>query len=165
MVAGRGEYIDAIRKAAMAKPLVLAGIVLVVVSTAWGYAPSSVAQTAGEEISFRKQVNPIFQQNCAVCHLPGAVGYTKSGFSVASYHTIIKGTQYGRVVVPGSSTSSNLVWLLKHGANASINMPKMYKMDVVSNDKYVLTPKQAQWLSPHDVWLISAWIDQGAKDN
>jgi hypothetical protein len=148
------------------KPLGMAGIALVVVITAWGYAPSSVAQTSGwEEVSFRKEINPILQQNCAVCHVPGAVGYTKSGFSVESYHAIMKGTKYGPVVIAGSSASSNLVWLLKHGANASINMPKMYQMDVVSNNKYVLTPKQAQWLSPHDVWLISGWIDQGAKDN
>ena len=44
-------------------------------------------------------------------------------------------------------------------------MPKTYQMEVVSNSKYVLAPKQAQWLSAHDVWLISGWIDQGAKDN
>jgi hypothetical protein len=148
------------------KPLVLAGIVVGIATTALGYAPSSVAQTSEwKEVSFQKDVNPILQQNCAVCHTHGGVGYAKSGFSVESYGTVMKGTQYGAVVVPGSSVSSNLVWLLKHGANSSINMPKMYQMNVLSNDKYVITPKQAQWLSPHDVWLISGWIDQGAKDN
>jgi hypothetical protein len=150
----------------MMKPFLVAGIVLSIATLTWGYAPSSIAQTSGwEEVSFRKEVNPILQQNCAVCHVPGAVGYVKSGFSVQTYQTVMKGTQYGAVVVPGSSTSSNLVWLLKHGANASINMPKTYQMEVVSNSKYVLAPKQAQWLSAHDVWLISGWIDQGAKDN
>lgn len=149
----------------MMKTSVVAGVALVIATT-WGYAPSSVAETSGwEEVSFQKDVNPILQQNCAVCHAPGGVGYAKSGFSVQSYRTLMKGTQYGAVVIPGSSVSSNLVWLLKHGANSSINMPKMYQMKVLSNDKYEITPKQAQWLSPHDVWLISAWIDQGAKDN
>ena len=84
------------------KPFLVAGIVLSIATLTWGYAPSSIAQTSGwEEVSFRKEVNPILQQNCAVCHVPGAVGYVKSGFSVQTYQTVMKGTQYGAVVVPG----------------------------------------------------------------
>ena len=149
----------------MMKPLVVAGIVLAIATVTWGYPPSSVAQTSEwREISFRRDVNPIFQHNCAASHTPGGAGYAKSGFSVQNYKAVMKGTRYGAVVIPGSSVSSNLVWLLEHGAGASVNMPKM-QIKVLNQNKYVITPKQAQWLSPHDVWLISAWIDQGAKNN
>jgi mono/diheme cytochrome c family protein len=150
----------------MLKAFVGAGIVLAIATTAWGYAPSSVAAVSGwKEVSFRKDVDPVLQHNCAVCHTPGGVGYLKSGFSVQSYGSVMKGTQYGAVVIPGSSASSSLMSLLTHGANSSINMPKMYEIKVLSDKKYEIVPKQAQWLSPHDVWLISGWIDQGAKDN
>jgi hypothetical protein len=134
-------------------------------------APSSVAATSEwREISFRNDVNPIFQQNCSVCHAPGGAGYAKSGFSVQNYQTVMKGTRFGAAVIPGSSVSSSLVLLLKHGADPSISMPKMYHISSASRgsasrDKNVVVEQQSQRLSPHDVWLISTWIDQGAKDN
>jgi hypothetical protein len=129
-------------------------------------APSSVAATSEwREISFRNDVNPILQQNCSVCHTPGGAGYAKSGFSVQNYHTVMKGTRYGAAVIPGSSISSSLVLLLKHGADPSISMPKMYHISSSSHEKNVVVEQQAQRLSPHDLWLISTWVDQGAKDN
>jgi hypothetical protein len=131
-------------------------------------APSSVAATSERrDISFRNDVNPILQQNCSVCHAPGGAGYAKSGFSVQNYQTVMKGTRYGAAVIPGSSISSSLVLLLKHGADPSISMPKMYHISFSSSshEKNVVVEQQAQRLSPHDVWLISTWVDQGAKDN
>ncbi len=161
------------------KALVVAGIVLVIAVVAWGWkevgsqhacppvakAPVSVTPWGWKEVSFRKDVYPILQQNCAVCHTPGAVGYAQSGFSVQSYQSVMRGTKYGPMVIPGSSLSSNLVVLLEHAASPSISMPKMYQVMIRNHRKYIVPSGQARRLSPHDVRLIKEWVDQGAKDN
>lgn len=116
-------------------------------------------------VSFRRDVMPILQANCAVCHLAGGPGYTQSGFSVRSYATVMKGTKYGSVVNPGSGISSTLVWVLEQGADPSINMPKEYQA-VVEGHKNIIIPSQnARPLSMSEVELIQDWIDQGAKNN
>jgi hypothetical protein len=116
-------------------------------------------------ISFRRDVYPILQQNCAVCHTAGAAGYAQSGFSVQSYQSVMKGTKFGPVIQPYSSLSSTLSWLLEQGADPSINMPKEYSV-VVSGHKNVIVPsKMSRPLSMNDLEVIEVWIDQGAKNN
>ncbi len=88
------------------------------------------------------------------CHAPGAPGWVASGFSVASYQSVMKGTKYGRVVIPGSSAGSTLVRLLNHETDPSIAMPKSHQPGTPS-----------EWLTPDQIKLIQTWIDQGAKDN
>lgn len=117
------------------------------------------------EVSFRSDVNPILQANCAVCHSRGGVGYAKSGFSVASYSDVMKGTRYGRVIIPGSSVSSTLVRLIKHQADPSINMPKEYTVIEHEHRHYILPGTNARSLSSQDTELIANWVDQGAKNN
>lgn len=116
-------------------------------------------------VSFHRDVNPILQSNCAVCHTPGNPGYEKSGFSVASYQDVMKGTNYGRVIIPGSSVSSTLVRLIKHQADPSINMPKEYALAVREHGEKILPGMNARSLSETDLKLIEYWVDQGAKNN
>ncbi len=116
-------------------------------------------------VSFHRDVNPILQSNCAVCHTPGQPGYEKSGFSVASYQAVMKGTNDGRVVIPGSSVSSTLVRLIRHQADPSINMPKEYAVAEREHSEKILPGMNARSLSDRDVKLIERWVDQGAKNN
>ncbi len=88
------------------------------------------------------------------CHAPGGPGYAASGFSVATYQSLMKGTKFGPVVVAGSSEDSNLLRLVKHEADPSIAMPKSVTPGV-----------PAVLLEPEQIKLIETWIDQGAKDN
>ncbi len=154
--------------------LVVACIVLVAAVTACGqkrvsqtvYYPVAVAtQYQQGTVSFRRDVYPVLQQNCAVCHTPGRPGYAQSGFSVQSYQTVMKGTKYGPVVIPGSGISSTLVWVLEQGADPSVNMPKEYQMVVVGHKNIVVPSQNAMRLSINDVELIQDWIDHGAKNN
>ena len=57
-------------------------------------------------LSYAGDVAPILEARCAECHLPGGEGATRSGFIVGSYETVMAGTRYGAVVIPGSSTTA-----------------------------------------------------------
>lgn len=56
-----------------------------------------------KDISFAKNVMPIFNKNCLSCHQTGGIGYAASGFSVESYESIMKGTKFGPVIKKGFS--------------------------------------------------------------
>ncbi len=107
-----------------------------------------------KQVSFKSDIFPIFQERCMTCHALGAPGCVVSGFSVATYETLMKGTKFGPMVIPGNSADSNLLRLVKHQADPSIAMPRSQ------------TPGQpSEWLKPQQINLIEAWINQGAKDN
>lgn len=126
---------------------------------------SLLAGCGQRTVSYSRDVNPILQDNCAVCHRPGAPGFGASGFSVATYADVMKGTKYGAVVTPGSSVGSTLVRLLRHQADKSINMPKNYTIDLTRHENIILPGVDARDLPARDMELISKWVDQGAKDN
>lgn len=124
-----------------------------------------VAGCGQRTVSYSRDVNPILQDNCSVCHRPGGAGFEKSGFSVATYEDVMKGTRYGPVVNPGSSVGSTLVRLVRHQADKTINMPKNYTIDLTRHDNIVLPGVDARQLPSRDVELIAKWVDQGAKNN
>ena len=57
-------------------------------------------------VSFNDDVQPILKQRCLECHVPGQVGYEKSGFDVSSYDTLMKGGKFGALVKPGDAFTS-----------------------------------------------------------
>lgn len=124
-----------------------------------------VATAYGREVSFQKDVYPILEANCADCHSPHGIGYARSGFNVETYRTVMKGTKYGAMVDPGSSDTSNLVWLLEHRAHPSINMPKICEKMAQEYQKCALASQSARWLPQQELILIREWVDRGAKDN
>jgi len=107
-----------------------------------------------KEVSFKNDIYPILQERCVSCHAPGSPGCVASGFSVMTYKSLMRGTKYGAVIVPGSSLDSNLLRLVKHEADPSIAMPKSHTPGMPS-----------EWLQPEQIKLIETWINQGAKDN
>jgi len=107
-----------------------------------------MAAGCSRDISFKKDIAPILERNCQVCHTKGRAGYVKSGFSVTSYEDIMKGTKFGPVIIPNSSLTSSLVMLIEHRADPSISMP------------HGRAPLPRQ-----DIELIKQWIDQGARNN
>jgi hypothetical protein len=102
----------------------------------------------GQHPSFSKDVHPVLKQHCAECHLGDGEGAKKSGFQVDSYDTIMKGTKFGAVVVPGDPASSSLYRLVSGKVDASIQMP---------HGKDPL-PDAA-------VEALAAWIKDGAENN
>ncbi len=119
---------------------------------------ATMSAGCSKQISFQQEIQPLLQQKCAQCHLPGGAGYAgagyvASGFSVDSYQSVMKGTKFGPVIVPGSSVSSTLIALLEHRANPTINMPRNPESG------------KADHIAPQNLDLIKQWIDQGAKNN
>ena len=101
------------------------------------------------DISYKKDVYPIFQDYCISCHSPGGKGYIKSGFDLRTYQSLMKGTKFGPVIQAGSSMTSTLNILVSGHASPAISMPYGIK-DGLPKDKSR---------------ILNRWVDQGAKDN
>lgn len=106
------------------------------------------ACAAQPKVSFAEDVLPIFRGRCISCHQPGGEGYQKSGLDLTTYEGVMKGTKYGKMVIPGDAQSSNLMLLLDWRASPELRMPHGKKK-----------------LSSCDRDAIRAWIFEGAKDN
>lgn len=100
-------------------------------------------------VSYSKDVQPILQANCLSCHQEGGAGFAASGFKMTSYDDLMKGTQYGPMIIPGDSAASNIIVLMEGRADPSISMPH----------------GASEPVSQADIETIRLWIDQGAKKN
>ena len=102
-----------------------------------------------EAVSYSQDVKPILDKYCIECHLPGGQGYEASGFSIASYVDLMKGTRNGPMIISGDSLGSNMLVLMEGRADPSIKMP---------HGKAVSATKE-------ELETIRLWIDQGARNN
>ena len=120
-----------------------------VLASAAALAPLLLVACAPKQapVTYTKDIRPILEKNCVSCHVPGGEGYEKSGLSMATYDTLMKGTKFGPVIVPGNSASSTLLLLLEGKADPSITMPH----------------GTSERLPEADIALFRDWIDQGAK--
>ncbi|MCE3284812.1 MAG: hypothetical protein K0R70_1068 [Steroidobacteraceae bacterium] len=106
-------------------------------------------QPSTREVSYSTDVAPILEKHCKACHMPGQAGYVVSGFELQNYETLMKGTQYGPVVLPGDPLTSVLVMLIEGRADPSLKMPH----------------GDAEPLDRADIATIRQWVEQGAKNN
>src|SRR5437867_3715084 len=63
----------------------------------------------GEQVSFSKQVAPIFQAKCAGCHSKTA---NMGGFVLTDFESLMKGGSHGPALVPSHGSESRLVKML-----------------------------------------------------
>ena len=105
-------------------------------------------QTSQSKKSFKEDVMPIFVGRCISCHQSGGEGFAKSGLDLTSYASVMKGTKFGPMIIPGDPESSNLMLLLDWRASPELRMPHGMKQ-----------------LNSCDRNDIRAWIREGAKDN
>ena len=111
-------------------------------------AAACAAPPAKPRISFSEDVLPLLKFKCGACHLAGGEGVEKSGFDVTSYDSVMKGTKFGAMIVPGDADSSSLMRLLDWRVSSDIWMPHGKKQ-----------------LSICDRDLIRTWIFEGAKND
>jgi Planctomycete cytochrome C len=97
-------------------------------------------------VSYQKDIVPIIESKCIECHSPPTgVGYLKTGLSMTSYESLMKGTIYGPVIIPGDSRHSVLNMVVEGRLNASMRP---------------LNPPTEE-----EIAILRLWVDQGAKNN
>lgn len=109
------------------------------------------------EVSFSADVLPILEVACLECHTSSGEGGAASGYTVDDYDSVMKGTQFGPVVVPGSRMSSNLYLVIAGKTAPEIRMPPHHEESWAEGRGTALGGEQIE--------LIGSWIDQGALNN
>ena len=103
-----------------------------------------------QQVSYQLDIEPILNDKCIKCHTaPNGIGYKKTGLKMVSYASLMKGTAYGSVIVPGDSQTS------------IINM--MVEGRVGNLLKIMHTEGKA--LNSEEIMLLKLWVDQGALHN
>jgi mono/diheme cytochrome c family protein len=121
-----------------------AGFLLIVFAVQ--VASAEEAAPAGGQVSYFKQVLPIFRtKNCTGCHQPAKKG---GEYVMTEFADLLKGGETGEVaIVPGDPAKSNLIAQITP-ANGKAEMPK-----------------DAPPLTAVEIEVITKWIAQGAKDD
>lgn len=100
--------------------------------------PPAVVQT-----DFARDIKPIFQQSCLKCHGPEK---PKSKFRLDNLESALKGGNTGVDIIPGHSAKSPLV----------------HYVAKLVEDMEMPPPGKGEALTPEQIGLLRAWIDQGA---
>src|SRR5580765_1220747 len=107
--------------------------------------PEQAAQLpppASHAIDFSKEVKPILEASCIKCH---GRGKDKGGLRIDTRETLLKGGDSGLAVVAGKSSESLLIALVQ------------------GFDPDSVMPKKGSRLTPEQIGVLRAWIDQGLK--
>ncbi len=94
------------------------------------------------DVSFHRQVAPIFQKSCNGCHRPGK---EKGGVDLTTHAGLWKGGKHGEILGASQPEASRLVEAIT-GPDPSM-------------------PKEGDPLIPAQIAIIKQWIREGAKDD
>ena len=97
-----------------------------------------------EEVTFAKDIQPIFEKSCYKCH---GAEKQKGKLRLDSLAAALKGGENGPNVIPKDSAKSTLV----------------YSVARLVEDDAMPPEGKGDRLTKEQVGLIRAWIDQGAK--
>ena len=101
-------------------------------------------------VGFQSDISPILRNKCQRCHVPpDGSGYIKTGMNMESYETLMKGTVYGTVVIPGDSKRSVFNKLVEGRAGNLMRMPHGV----------------AEELTAEEINFLKLWVNQGALNN
>jgi len=102
------------------------------------------------QISYQRDVYPIFMSKCIDCHTPpDGEGFRKTGLDMESYETLMEGSVFGPVVVPGDSETSTLNMFIEGRAGA---LSRVFK-------------NAHNPITDHEIMILHLWIEQGARNN
>lgn len=99
--------------------------------------PSIIQPASGEDVSFEKDVLPIFETYCSSCHGNSA------GLSLETYENVTKGSNHGAVIIPGDPQRSPLIRLVSSGT----------------------MPYGGPPLSQEQIQVLVNWVGSGTPDN
>jgi hypothetical protein len=97
-------------------------------------------------VTYATDIKPIFDAACVKCH--DGTKKPRAGLALDTLEGTLKGCKDGKVVIAGDSAKSDLVLSVAHIGDPDTFMPK---------------GKNSKPLTPEQIGLIRAWIDQGAK--
>jgi mono/diheme cytochrome c family protein len=108
--------------------------------------PPASAKTG---VTYATDIKPIFDASCVKCH---SGEKPRGRLKLDSLEGALKGGKEGHDVVPGKSADSMLVQMVAHLGDDQMGwMPPVHnKLNITA-------------LTPEQIGLIRAWIDQGAK--
>jgi hypothetical protein len=102
------------------------------------------------QISYQRDVYPIFVDKCIDCHTPPhGEGFRKTGLDMESYETLMEGSIFGPVVVPGHSETSTLNMFIEGRAGALSSVLKNMHNPITD----------------HEIMVLHLWVEQGARNN
>jgi cytochrome c553 len=105
------------------------------------FSSTSTDQPSTSQVSFSRDVMPIFEEECISCH--GSLG----GWDASTYEAVMESGNNAPVVIPGDAENSLLA-------------QKMLGQQTIGN---IMPPDGL--LSIDVIQVIIDWIDQGALDN
>ncbi len=94
-------------------------------------------------VEFARDILPILELNCFKCH---GASRSENGLRLDSRDAALRGGDRGPALVPGRSAESLVILAIAH---ASDELPPM--------------PKKGDPVTPHQIGLLRAWIDQGVS--
>jgi hypothetical protein len=97
-------------------------------------------------VTYVTDIKPIFDTSCVKCH--DGTKKPRAGLALDTLEGVLKGSKDGKVVTMDNSAHSDLVLSVAHMGDPDTFMPK---------------GRNAKPLTPEQIGLIRAWIDQGAK--
>jgi len=121
------------------------GLALATSASAGELPPASAKQG----VTYATDIKPIFDDSCVKCH---SGEKPKGHLSLDSLDGVLKGGRDGKVVILGDSAKSPLVLRVAHLTDDDDDwMPPLHNRAGIGP------------LTPEQIGLIRAWIDQGAK--
>jgi WD40 repeat protein len=100
-----------------------------------------------DEVSFSKQIQPIFRTHCQGCHQPAKKG---GEYVMTTFEGLLKGGESGdAAIVPGQAAKSEIITQITPGKDGKAAMPKGMEKP----------------LAAVEIELITKWISEGAKDD
>lgn len=97
-----------------------------------------------KDLTFAKDILPIFQKSCVKCHGPEK---QKGKLRVDTLEATLKGGENGESVIKGNSAKSTLVHTIAR----------------LDPDSSMPPDGKGEPLTKEQVGIVRAWIDQGAK--
>jgi mono/diheme cytochrome c family protein len=131
-------------------------LILLALAASFAAATGALAQAATlppastqAGVTYATDIKPIFDASCVKCH---SGEKAKAHLHLDTREGVLKGTKHGRVVTSGDSAKSFIIQAVAHLTKDHDSwMPPLKNKAGIK----ALTPEQ--------IGLIRAWIDQGAK--
>ena len=122
---------------------------LAAVASADDAAGTLPAASTKQGVTYATDIKPILDVSCVKCH---SGDKPKAKLKLDSLENALKGAKDGKVIVPGDSAKSLMVQAAAHATKDHDQwMPPLHNRANIGP------------LTPEQIGLIRAWIDQGAK--